>query len=415
VVGWGNNDDGQATTPAGLSGVVAISGGGAHSLALTSDGTVVGWGWNDNGQATPPAGLSGVVAISGGGAYSVALKSDGTVIGWGANNYGQTTPPAGLSGVVAIAAGGFHSLALTSDGTVVGWGDNSFGETTTPAGLSGVVAIAAGKVHSLALIGALPVLAPRISVEGITNAASFLAGPVAPGEIVSIFGADLGPTVGVAGGLNAQGRLETSVAGTQVFFDGVAAPLFYVRNDQVNLEVPYSVAGKPSVQVQVSAQKVLSNTVTVPVAATAPGIFAYSAGVEQAVMLNEDGSFNSPSQPARPGTIVVFWATGEGQTNPAGIDGKLAQPPYPAPVASVTLKIGGLPVSPIDYAASAPGFTGLMQINARVPPGVQPGNAVPVVLTIDGRDSQPGLTMVVGSNSAVSKTARGGAKGTFRK
>jgi uncharacterized protein (TIGR03437 family) len=245
-------------------------------------------------------------------------------------------------------------------------------------------------------------LTPRISVEGITNAASFLAGPVAPGEIISIFGTDLGPTSGVGGGLNAQGRLETTVAGTQVFFDGIAAPLFYVRNDQINLEVPYSVAGKQTVQVQVSSQNVLSNTVTVPVAATAPGIFAYSGGKDQAVMLNEDGSFNSPSEPAKPGTVVVFWATGEGQTNPPGVDGKLATPPYPAPVAPLSITIGGLPVGTPDFAAAAPGFTGLMQINARVPQGVQPGKAVPVVLTIGGRDSQPGLTMVVGSEFVIS-------------
>ena len=40
---WGDNSEGQATVPAGLSGVTAIAAGGFHSLALKSDGTVVGW------------------------------------------------------------------------------------------------------------------------------------------------------------------------------------------------------------------------------------------------------------------------------------------------------------------------------------------------------------------------------------
>jgi hypothetical protein len=84
------------------------------------------------------------------------------------------------------------------------------------------------------------------------------------------------------------------------------------------------------------------------------------------------------------------------------VDGKLATPPYPAPVAPLSITIGGLPVGTPDFAAAAPGFTGLMQINARVPQGVQPGKAVPVVLTIGGRDSQPGLTMVVGSEFVIS-------------
>jgi hypothetical protein len=80
-------------------------------LALKSDGTVVGWGRDDYGQTTIPAGLTGVTAIAAGGLHSLALKSDGTVVGWGDNSHGQTTIPAGLTGVTAIAAGDYHNLA----------------------------------------------------------------------------------------------------------------------------------------------------------------------------------------------------------------------------------------------------------------------------------------------------------------
>lgn len=86
------------------------------SLALPAsaqpDGTVVGWGWNEYGQASPPAGLSNVVAIATGFLHSLALLADGTVVGWGYNDYRQATPPAGLREMVAIAAGRSHSLAL---------------------------------------------------------------------------------------------------------------------------------------------------------------------------------------------------------------------------------------------------------------------------------------------------------------
>ena len=123
-----------------------IAGGGEHSIALKSDGTVWAWGNNWVGQlgdgttshrSTPVqvSGLSGVIAIAGGGYHSIALKSDGTVWAWGWNEYGQlgdgttshrSTPVqvSGLSGVIAIAGGGYHSIALKSDGTVWAWGNN---------------------------------------------------------------------------------------------------------------------------------------------------------------------------------------------------------------------------------------------------------------------------------------------------
>ena len=153
IVGWGNGDGGQTTTPFGLTNVLAIAGGGQHSLALKADRTVVAWGTNNFGQATVPPGLTNVAAISAGEAHNVALKRDGTVVVWGDNTLGQTNLAFPLSNVVAISAGAFHSLALKSDGTVVAWGYNDNGQTDVPPGLGNVVAISGGGYHSLALTG----------------------------------------------------------------------------------------------------------------------------------------------------------------------------------------------------------------------------------------------------------------------
>ena len=147
VVAWGRNDSGQTNVPPGLSNVVAIAGGGAHSLALQNNGTVVAWGNNDFGQTNVPPGLSNVVAIAGGSYHSLALQNNGTVVAWGDNGFGQTNVPLGLSNVVAIAGGSYHSLALQNNGTVVVWGE----QTNVPPGLSNVVAIAGGNGYSLAL------------------------------------------------------------------------------------------------------------------------------------------------------------------------------------------------------------------------------------------------------------------------
>jgi hypothetical protein len=151
LIGWGNNYWGQASIPPGLTDVVAMAGGEAHSLALKGDGTVVAWGHNGFGQTNIPSGLTDVVAIAAGNFHNLALKGDGSVVAWGANYYGQTNVPVGLADVVAIDAGRNHSLALKSDGTVVAWGDNYFGQTNVPPGLTDVVAIATREQHSLAL------------------------------------------------------------------------------------------------------------------------------------------------------------------------------------------------------------------------------------------------------------------------
>jgi alpha-tubulin suppressor-like RCC1 family protein len=182
VVAWGDNNRGQSTVPAGLTGVAAIEAGGNHSLALKADGTVVAWGSNGSGQSTVPTGLTGVVAVSGGGTHSLALKADGTVVAWGDNGFGQRNVPTGLTEpgtVVAIAAGGFHSLALRTDGTVVAWGDDTYDQSTVPTGLTGVIAIAAGAYHSLALKADGTVVAWGRNVEGQINVPAGLTGVVA--------------------------------------------------------------------------------------------------------------------------------------------------------------------------------------------------------------------------------------------
>jgi alpha-tubulin suppressor-like RCC1 family protein len=97
------------------------------AAAPPSVGTVIGWGDNDDGEARPPAGLTGVTAIAAGWLHSMALKSDGTVAAWGYDGSGWVSVPVGLTGVTAIAAGSVHSLALRSDGSVIGWGDPSMG------------------------------------------------------------------------------------------------------------------------------------------------------------------------------------------------------------------------------------------------------------------------------------------------
>lgn len=234
------------------------------------------------------------------------------------------------------------------------------------------------------------------SISGILNAASFQGGPVAPGEIVTLFGSGIGPSDLISLQLGTDGLVTTTLGQTQVLFDGKAAPLIYVRSDQTAAVVPYAVAGNSTTQLQVTYTGVVSAVMTVPVAASAPGIFSIdSSGKGPGAVLNADGSINSPSNPAKAGSVVSIFATGEGLTTPSGTDGKVASDMLPKPVLPVSVRIGNQ-VANVQYAGGAPGaVAGLLQINANVPATVAVGPAVPVVLTVGTASSQAGITIAV--------------------
>ena len=229
------------------------------------------------------------------------------------------------------------------------------------------------------------VLPPAAVMDAVVvNAASLQPGPVAPGESVSLFAAGIGPEIGVAAHINALGILETNLAETEVQFDGIPAPLFYVQSGEIDLQVPYGVLG--STQMEVFYQGTSRIRLVLPVAESAPGIYP--------PITNQDGTANSAANAAARDSVVTLYATGEGATNPAGISGRASQDPYAQPVLPVTLKIGGNPCD-ILLAASAPGLIGMLQINARVPDGFVPTGILPVVLTVGAASSQSGVTIAV--------------------
>lgn len=235
----------------------------------------------------------------------------------------------------------------------------------------------------------------QIFASGALNGATFLPGAVAPGEILAVFG-DLGPAELVRGSFDANGKLLTTLAELQITFDGVAAPLLYVSANQAGPIVPYSVAGKSSTVMQATYRGRKTNTVTLSVAESSPGIVSLAAsGQGPGAILNEDATLNTASNPAARGSIIVFWATGEGQTKPAGVDGKLATDSFPVPLLPVSVTIGGLDAE-VLYAGAAPFMVaGAMQVNARVPANAPTGGAVSVRLKVGNNTSREGVTVAL--------------------
>jgi uncharacterized protein (TIGR03437 family) len=237
--------------------------------------------------------------------------------------------------------------------------------------------------------------APVPVVQAVTNAASYAAA-IAPGQMVDIWGSGLGPQSAATSSLDSNGLVSSSVAGVRVLFNGVPAPLVFVSSKQCSAVVPYFGAAATTTNVQVEYQGVRSAAFPIQVNATAPGLFtANASGTGQGSILNQDNTINSAANPAASGSIVILWATGEGATDPPGVDGRPATDVLPKPVAPVTVTIGGNAAA-VSYVGAAPGFMpGVLQINARISSNVQPGDSVPVQIAIGGVPSQNFVTLAV--------------------
>ena len=214
-----------------------------------------------------------------------------------------------------------------------------------------------------------------VSALPVVNAGSYLGGAVSPGEVVSFFGSQVGPTPAVFGTFDATGTLSSSLGGVSVTFDGTPAPLFYADPNQVNFQVPYEVAGKPSTTMIATYAGKVRGQFLIPVQASHPGIV---------VVTNGDGSLNSPQSPAPVGGTLVIWATGAGVTS---IPAKTGKPSPANSTVQATVTIGGIPTAPL-YAGLTAGGVGLMQVNVVIPAGVAPGNSVPLKFSIGGNESQ---------------------------
>jgi uncharacterized protein (TIGR03437 family) len=225
----------------------------------------------------------------------------------------------------------------------------------------------------------------------ISNAASGVGSQLSPGEIITIKGSGLGPGNGLSFTLSSLSN--PVLGGVQVTFSGYSGTLLYVSSTQINVIVPYEIAGSATTVIVVTYQGVLSAPITAPVAAASLGLFTNNqAGTGQVAALNSVSScptapcYNTAATPALQGSYVSVYGTGGGQTNPASSDGEVSPTASLLPLAlqsSITATIGGK-AAPILFAGAAPGdVTGVVQFNIQVPTGVS-GTALPIVITING-------------------------------
>jgi uncharacterized protein (TIGR03437 family) len=215
-----------------------------------------------------------------------------------------------------------------------------------------------------------PQEAPVYSGLSIVNAADNHVEPLAPNTIASMYGKNLAyATQSLTANEASNGILPTVLPGTgvHILVGGIPANLYYVSPGQINFLIPVNLLPGP-INLQLVIDGLAGPLVPLQLAAAAPALFQLD--LQYAVATHADGSVITHSAPAKPGEVVVLYATGLGQTTPP-----LAYCELPASAAwlehatDFQLLVDGLAVDShaVLYAGIAPGFAGLYQINVMLP------------------------------------------------
>lgn len=359
------------------------------------------------------------VGLATGYALSMAVDVSGAIYVTGQTN-SSTFPitggaidncnlPTGSPYLVKLTAGGAtikYATFLTSTPSAIAldvsgnlWMAGGLFTSQGPA-TQAVTSIASSPAAG-AFVAKLDFSAPfSFGVTCVANAASFLQGPggsVAPGEIISIFGAGLGPQQGVGAQFDSQGRVASQVGGTTVLIGGIPAPILYAQAGQVNAVVPYEIASGASTTLQVGFAGAQTQPLSLAVVPSFPGIFTLTGtGAGQGAILNQDGSINSASNPAAKGSIIAMFATGDGLESPSQPDGGLTAAPYSETNAPVEVLLGASETQAhVVYAGGAPTLVaGAMQVNAVIPAGLSDSGVIPLTLYVDGVAS-PAISVAI--------------------
>jgi uncharacterized protein (TIGR03437 family) len=239
--------------------------------------------------------------------------------------------------------------------------------------------------------------AQQVSVTAAVNAASQAPGRIVPGEIITITGSGLGSAAGAQFTLDSvTGKVPTNLSGTQVFFNGVAAPILYASAKQVNAIVPYELGFSSQVVLQVAYQSILSTSMALTTATAVPGVFTGNgSGTGQAVAVNQDGTICDSSHPAAPGSYITVYFTGGGTTNPSGVTGSVTGSVLKRLTQTAAATIGNEPAT-VTFAGAAPSFVdGVGQLNLRLGDKTPSGPAQPLILTVGINSSASTATIAV--------------------
>jgi uncharacterized protein (TIGR03437 family) len=254
-----------------------------------------------------------------------------------------------------------------------------------------------------------------INPIGITNTANYtpITNAYAPGELVTLFG-----TFGVSTQTDSALPIPTTLGGVQVLVNGQAAPVYQVSKSQISALIPYEVLGDSFATFQVVVNGAKSNTVTVYVDNSAPGVYTLlENGIGAGAILHSDFTEVNATKPAMPGDAVIIFLNGLGPVTPQVADGAAA-PDNPlsnsveAADIAVYLDDGvNFQQGQVLFAGLAPGFAGLYQVNFIVPQnGLSNGDARVAIGTNEGLNEMATIHLSGFSTSGALVPSRSGPR-----
>jgi uncharacterized protein (TIGR03437 family) len=396
------NADGTGTLSFGTASTASLV-SGSKNLYVSADGNVILGGGTATGSHDF---LIGVKAVA--GATNATWTDSGKSHFWGAGvrfDPSNSSPLLGYAGSLAAAGTGnvtwakrmkalgqgnldftaVNNYALNTDGSgampnslmqvALGGQGNAFVTAAIDARDPGAFEIGVGvRMYTVSGTGVF------LNPQGVVSAASFApaGNPIGPGEFIALYGSGLAKSLQVTvppyptgAGLN----------GVTVLINNKPAALYFVSAGQINCIVPYSTTG-PTATIVVNNGGTNSNTVTVPVAVTAPGLFSSDqSGTGAGAIRHADFTLVNAASPALGGETVLVYLTGMGAVNPPLADGVGGgSSPLNNATAQVNVLIGGI-AGQVSYSGLAPGFPGLYQINVTLPP-LPPGATGSIPLAI---------------------------------
>ena len=211
------------------------------------------------------------------------------------------------------------------------------------------------------LAGTGPVLLPNATLNNLNPQPG---GPLAPGTLVQIFGANLSTSDTP---VTAQSvPLPPTLNGTQVLIGGIPAPLYYVSKTQINAMVPFELTAGTQYDVIVTVNGSLSTPSPISLIPATPGLASDSDG--NIIAQHTDGTLVTAASPALPGEVIILYLAGMGLTSPPVASG-IASPfnPLALVVSTPVVTIDDKAAPDIMFAGLSPGSVGLYQINLRIP------------------------------------------------